>query len=297
MSCSLVQNSYGKSMVKVTKVSRTGEHHEIREMSVNIELEGSFVEAYTEGNNTALVATDSMKNTVYVLAAENEVSSPEQFGILLAQHFCQKYPQVKQASVAIVETLWTRIDVNGVPHQHSFTGGSSEKRCANVCVTRDRTTVRSGITGLSVLKTTNSGFVGFVRDRYTTLADTTDRIFATNIDCWWSFERLNVDYNDNYLKVRAAVLKTFAEHNSLGVQQTLHAMGENILNQCAEISDVDITMPNQHRIAFDLSRFNLENKNEIFVSTTEPFGLIKGRIARGTGQADEQHLLAGARKS
>lgn len=297
MTCVLQHNSYGKSQVRLTKVSRNGSLHDIQEMTVSIELEGAFEQSYYAGDNSSLVATDSMKNTVYVLAAENQVDSPEAFGVCLAKHFLATYSQIAVASVCLVQSLWQRLDVDGQPHEHAFVGGQSEKRCAKVSISRSATCVQSGIEGLAVLKTTNSGFVGFVRDRFTTLAEVTDRIFATNIDCWWTCDQPDANFNDNYRNIRSELLRTFGEHNSLGVQQTLQAMGENILKLCPQVNEVDISMPNQHRIPFDLRPFQLENRNEIFVTTSEPYGVIKGTVTRSTVQTNDLKLTAGVCES
>ncbi len=297
MKCALQHNSYGKSMVRVTKVTRDGNRHRIQEMSVDIEFEGAFSESYTIGDNSSIVATDSMKNTVYVLAAENRFDSPEEFAILLAKHFLCTYDQVTVTTIDIAETIWQRIDVEGKPHDHAFTGGQSEKRRARIRAEQGSIKVESGIEDLAVLKTTNSGFVGFVRDRYTTLAETTDRIFATNINCWWLYDGQEVDYNAIYNTVRKEILNTFSEHQSLAVQQTLQEMAGSILDSCSQVTEVNITLPNQHRIPFDLSRFQMENRNEIFIPTPEPYGLINGRITRSSVQADGMQLAAGARES
>jgi urate oxidase len=294
MKCALVRNSYGKSAVRLSKVSRNGQTHTIQEYCVEIELEGDFDKSYTAGDNSTIVATDSMKNTVYILAAENEFTCPEQFGKLLAKHFVSQYAQVDAATIRITEAIWQRIEHEGRPHEHAFVGGSNERRKTKVSLDSSQLKVESAIEALSVLKTTNSGFVGFVRDKYTTLPETTDRVFATNIDCTWTYCDSECDFNQTYALVREEILRTFCNHNSLGVQQTLQAMGEAVLVACPHILEIDFTMPNQHRIPFDLSRFNMENRNEIFVTTSEPFGVIKGRIRRTNAQQDQRQLTAGA---
>jgi urate oxidase len=277
----LKSNSYGKSYVRLTKVSRHGDRHELKELSVDIELQGDFARCYTHGDNSKIIATDSMKNTVYVLAKDHPIESIEDFARHLANHFVDTYPQVACATATIREAPWQRISVNAKPHDHSFVGGSCERRTCSVTSDRKSVEIEGGIDGLLVLKTTKSGFVGYVRDRYTTLKETTDRIFATSVTARWQYSTPELDGNRAFETIRTALLEVFATHDSLAVQQTLLAMGEEALKRCAEISEIELTMPNQHRLLVNLQPFGMNNPNEIFVPTNEPFGLIKGTVSRG----------------
>ena len=281
----LSHNAYGKSNVRLTKVTRQPDgRHDLLEVSVDIELQGAFETSYTHGDNSALVATDTMKNTVYALAKQHPFNCIEVFGQLLAAHFVANNAQVTQANVRLSETPFQRIHVNGQPHPHSFVGGGSERRTATVTVTHDRTTIASGIDGLLILKTTASAFEGFQRDRYTTLPETRDRIFATILQMEWTYRDAAAcpDYNATHAKARDAVLRVFASNFSDAVQQTLYQMGEEVLHIVPEATQVALTMPNKHRLLANLAPFELTNDNEIFVTTDEPFGLIRGTVKRGT---------------
>lgn len=277
----LKSNSYGKSQVRLTKVSRHGEHHQLKELGVDVELAGDFASCYTHGDNSRIVATDSMKNTVYVLAKNHPLESIEDFAKHLTTHFVNTYPQIACAVAKISEVPWDRIEVNGKPHEHSFVGGSSERRTCFVRNDRKTLLVKGGIDRLLVLKTTKSGFVGYVHDKYTTLKETTDRIFATSLTATWNYSSPAANFNSSYESIRRALLEVFATHESLSVQQTLYAMGEAALKICPDISDIELTMPNQHRLLINLQPFGLDNPNEIFVPTNEPFGLISGTVSRG----------------
>jgi urate oxidase len=273
---SLEQNAYGKSSIRLTRVLR-GHRHNLLEMSVDILLHGDFAGSYTKGDNSTVIATDSMKNTVYVLAAENNFGSIEDFATLLCAHFKSTYPQVKSATVSISETIWNRIDVEGGSHPHAFVGGNTERR---TCRAATNDSLFGGIMGLQVLKTAQSEFSGFVSDRYRTLKDTTDRIFATTVEAEWKYGSESTDFNSAYFAIRSALLHAFASHHSLAVQQTLLAMGEAALAACSKIESIELKLPNQHRIPFNLEPFGLKNKNEIFVPTDEPFGIITGTVSR-----------------
>jgi len=282
MAISLVDSSYGKSRVRLTKVTRTPQRHELKELTVNIQLQGEFDRSYTDGDNSQIVATDTMKNTVYALAAKHPVNNIESFAKHLCEHFLSRNTHIGATSVEIAEELWQRIDSNGKPHEHAFVGGNIEKRVTHVDCIRGGITVESGIEDLFVLKTTDSEFTGFIRDEFTTLPEAKDRIFATSVAAYWVYKTDNCDFDKNYATVRKILLDVFAAHHSLAVQQTLFEMGKKVLDSCNDIEEIHISMPNQHRIAFDLSRFGMQNNNEIFVPTDEPYGLISATIGRST---------------
>jgi len=282
LASTLHHNAYGKSAIRLTKVLRGPHRHELAELSVDILLEGNFAESYLRGDNRQVIATDSMKNTVYVLAKENNFESIEDFAILLCRHFRSTYSQVETAMVSISQTRWDRIQVKDQPHPHAFVAGGSERRTCQARIEANAASaaLTGGIAGLQVLKTTDSEFSDFVSDRYRTLKDTRDRIFATSVDADWSYAAGKADFGACFVSIRAALLTTFATHHSLAVQQTLLAMGEAALSACPAIQSIDLKMPNQHRIPFNLEPFGIKNDNEIFVPFDEPFGMITGVVTR-----------------
>jgi urate oxidase len=198
----------------------------------------------------------------------------------LANYFLTSNPQVTRVIIEIAEHGWTRITVGGEPHQHSFVKGSDEKRTAIINQTRDDATVESGVEDLIVLKTTKSGFVGFVEDQYTTLPETTDRIFATSIKAVWRYAVADAATGDAWRDIRQTIVETFAKHDSLSVQHTLYAMGEAVLEKFPDIAEISFSLPNIHCLPIDFTRFGLENDNRIFVPTDEPHGLIEARLSR-----------------
>jgi urate oxidase len=281
MTAFLAHHSYGKSRVRLSRVTRLADRHEICELMVEIRLEGEFEASYLTGDNSRIIATDTMKNVVYSLAQGRAAEAIEEFGRGLAGHFVEQFPHVRRAVVELAEQPWRRIEVEGRDHPHAFVGRGGERRTATIARSADGTKVEAGLDGLQVLKTARSGFSGFLRDRHTTLPETTDRIFATEIRARWSYaEGAAVDWDHAHAEVRRSLLETFAGHDSLSVQQTLFAMGEAAIGACAEVEEIALTLPNQHRIPFDLGRFGQENANEIFVATDEPFGVITGTIRR-----------------
>ena len=188
MSVKIIHDNYGKSRVRLMKVERRGAIHEIQNITVKIALEGDFDEIHTVGDNSKCLPTDTMKNTVYALASQTqEIEEIETFAMRLTKHFLTNNPQIERVIIEVDEHGWTRMNVSGEPHEHSFTKGTNEKRTAKISATRENTTVESGIEDLIVLKTTKSGFVGFIKDQYTTLPETTDRIFCTSVKAVWRY--------------------------------------------------------------------------------------------------------------
>jgi urate oxidase len=281
MSFKLTENHYGKSEVRLTKIIRDGDRHQLLEFSVSITLTGDFQGSYTSGDNSKIIATDSMKNTVYVLAKERDFTTPEAFAIMLAEHFTITYPQVLSAEVEVAQSNWNRIEVGGTPHDHAFVSGGAELHTAVATAAGNTTTVTGGVTELLVLKTTRSAFKDFVTDRYRTLKDAHDRILATSVTANWDYNLAEVDFAVAHEKIRSTMLNVFATQMSHAVQQTMYEMGKAALQAAPEIDRIRIRMPNKHRIPVNLQPFDLENKNEIFVWTDEPFGDIGATIERG----------------
>jgi urate oxidase len=280
MSFVLRDAGYGKSEIRLVKVSRRTGGHDLLDLTVDVGLEGDFDAAYAEGDNTGLLATDTMRNTVYALAKEHPIDDIESFGRRVAEHFLAAGPGVTRARVHIVEHAWDRLEVGGRPHEHAFQRGSGGNRVATVVAGEGEPLIEAGIDDLLVLKTTASGWEGFLRDRYTSLAETSDRILATIITARWSYRGLEIAYGESWRRVRDTILDAFGDHHSPSVQFTLHHMGKAVLDARPEIERISFSLPNKHHLLFDLERFGLENENEIFQPTDEPYGLIEGTVER-----------------
>jgi urate oxidase len=275
----LAENRYGKSGVRLVTVRRGPDRHELKDVTLAIRLEGDFAAAYTEGDNGGVVATDTMKNTVYALAAEHPFDDIEDFGLVLSDHLIRTDPHVSSARVELVEHPWERIESGGAPHPHAFRHAGAERRTAVVSRTADAVSIKAGIEELVVMKTAKSAFEGFPRDRFTTLKETADRLLATALSAVWKYARPDVPFGQLWSEVRRILLETFAEHDSRSVQHTLYAMGEAVLEQL-DVEEIHLTMPNRHHIPVDLTPFGLANRNEIFVATAEPYGLIEATLRR-----------------
>jgi urate oxidase len=266
-------NRYGKAAVRLMKVDRSASSDVVSELTIDVRLEGDFEGVY-EGDNSACIATDTMKNTVYGLAREAPIGSAEAFASRIGDHFIRR-PAVRQVRVSAIEHIWTRIGA----HPHAFVRSGGAQWSAAVERTSASTIVRAGIGNLIVLKTADSAFSGFPRDRFTTLPDTDDRLLATAMSAEWTYAPGFADYARRE-RVKAALLEAFAAHRSQSVQHTLAAMGRAALDAVAGIVDITLTLPNRHHLLVDLKPFGLDNPNEVFVPTDAPYGVIEATIRR-----------------
>jgi len=261
------------------KILRDGATHRIKDLNVHAMLEGDLESSYTAGDNSKVVPTDTIKNTINALSKNHLGDETERFGLALGKHFL-RFPQVNRATVDMLERDWHRLDVNGKPHAHSFKAGGEARMFARVVSTREKQTVQSGIRDLVILKSTASGFAGYPRDEFTTLKETNDRILATSFSATWDFSEDPGDYRVANSAIMTAMLEVFAENFSPSAQTTLYQMGEAALAVCEKISLIDLAMPNKHCLLIDLSPFGMENKNEVFVPIDEPHGQIEATVGR-----------------
>jgi urate oxidase len=277
-------NQYGKAEVRLVTVSRSGPVHHVKDLTVSTSLRGSLESTHLTGDNADVVATDTQKNTVYAFAKESPVGEIEDFALRLGRHFVDSFGHISGARILIDEHGWDRIAVDGKPHDHSFSKAGNEKRTTAVTVDGDRAWVVSGLDDLVLLKSTGSEFHGFPRDKYTTLAETSDRILATAVTARWRYQgsdgNWDIDWPKSHHEVRRIMLETFATKHSLSLQQTLYAMGEAVLEARSEVAEVRLSLPNKHHFLVDLKPFGLSNDNEVFYAADRPYGLIEGTILR-----------------
>jgi urate oxidase len=273
MTIVLGDNQYGKAETHVVRVDRSSSRHEIKDLTVSIALAGDFAETHITGDNSKVVPTDTQKNTVFAFARDG-IGEIEDFGIRLARHFVGEFAPVYRARVSIEEVSWSRLG------DHAFARAGEEKRLATVTSTDDGTWVVGGIGDLVLLKTTDSEFHGYIKDRFTTLPETSDRIMATSLSARWRYRDAQVDWQTSHRDVRSLLTNAFSAHYSLSLQQTLYAMGEAVLQGRPEVAEIRLAMPNKHHFVVDLSPFGMPNQNEVFYAADRPYGLIEGTVTR-----------------
>lgn len=287
----LAGHRYGKSRVRLMRVTRHDAtarqpaHHDLDEWSVEVLLTGDFAESFTAGDNARLVATDTIKNTVYFVAHASESQNIEVFALELTDWFLQRNPHLTGVDVRIESHLWKRLTIAGEPYPTAFMRGSDERQTTHVSRQQGaQASITSGLDGMNLLKTSQSGFSGFLRDELTTLPETADRLFGTILKAEWPYTAASIAAGIDFEKVRTQLrerlITTFAQHDSLSVQQTLYAMAEAALEHTDLIDEVSMRMPNRHNLLVDLGRFGQTNSNHIFVPTDEPHGTIEATVRR-----------------
>ena len=276
----LVSDRYGKGRVRVMRACRDGDAHLVSELEVSVMLQGAFAPAYTGADNTTVIATDSIKNLVYVVAGEVPAASPEAFVAALAERFLSGYPQVRSVEVAARDAGWVRLIERGRAHPHAFLRDGNGVRVARAEATRDGVALSSGVAGLTLMKTGGSGFAGFVRDAVTTLAETTDRLCATSMDATWAWARLPDGPGAENDAIVATLVGVFANTDSASLQDSLYRMGEEVLATRPSVARLDLACPNKHFIPVDLARLGASSAGEVYVATDEPYGQIECSVAR-----------------
>ena len=285
MTARLHSNRYGKSRVRLMRLIKHFDHHDLDEWTVQILLNGDFETAHTHGDNSAILPTDTMKNTVYFVARESKATSMEDYAKELIDYILTRNHQVTSAEVVIESTLWKRLTVDGKPFPTAFMRGSEERQTTTVARQQDASfTITAGLDRLTLLKTSNSAFTGYIKDPLTTLPETVDRLFGTALKAEWPYTpeaiAAGIDFNKVRAHIREVMISTFAKHDSLSVQQTLFAMAEAALAHTDLLDEIYLLMPNKHNLLVDLSRFGQENPNHIFVPTDEPHGTIEATVRR-----------------
>lgn len=277
----LGENRYGKSRVRLSRITRHEDRHDFNEWSVRVLLRGEFEASFTETDNSCLLPTDTMKNTVYSVARGSKAATIEQFAMELGDYLLGNNPQVSMVSVEIDEQAWERMVVDGAPEATTFKLNGPETQ--TVCAVKEKGgawRLSSGVDGLTILKTTKSAFTGYVKDKLTTLKPATDRILGTRATVKWDYTSVMPDFAAVRARIVRALLKEFAGHMSMSVQHTLFDMGKAALEAAPEIERIHLTMPNLHHLLADLSPFGQDNPNHIFVPIDEPHGAIEATIER-----------------
>ena len=277
----LESHAYGKVGIRLAKVERSGDWHTFHDLTIQIRMRGDFAGAYTDGDNSTTIPTDTMRATAYALAADESLAETERYLERLGRRLLSVTPAANTVTARALVHAWERLRVHGAQHPHSFRE-SGPDATAEVQVDRDGpAAVTSGLAGLTLAKTTGSGFSGFLTDDLTVLAETDDRILATAIEAEWTWLRPPKSYVDVRGSTQRAIEEVFATQFSPAVQRTLYAAGEAVLSAVPEIAGVTLRMPNRHHVAVDLTPFGRANSNEVFTVPDRPYGLIEGTVTRG----------------
>jgi urate oxidase len=280
MAIILGDNQYGKAESRIVRIVRDSPRHEIRDLNVSTALRGPFENAYLTGDQSNVLPTDTQKNTAYAFAKSKGVVSIEQYGLELARHFVHEIDPVLGARIEIEEFAWERAVVDGAEHDHTWIRKGQEVRTAAVTVDQTGEYVVGGLKDLVLLKSTGSEFAGFLKDEFTTLPETHDRVMATALDAKWRFSSVDIDWNTVYPAIKSLMVKKFATLQSLALQQTLWHMGTAVMEAFPCIAEVRLRAPNKHHFDYDLGRFGIENRGEVFFASDRAYGLIEANLIR-----------------
>jgi len=282
----LDKHQHGKSRVRVARVWRSEQGwHQFAEYQVATTLYSAMEHAYVEGSNEGMTATDTQKNMVYLVAQQLEMHSAiEDFALALGRKFIKEYPLVSTAIVEIEQKPWSRVHVSNQEHHHGFACLNTETRTTKIEVHRDgKYDIVSGFKDLKVLKTTQSGYEGFLHDQYTLLPDTRERLVATSITCQWRYYSIANSFDEVYDNVKEALWNKFFGHPKKGeyspsVQYTLYQMGKAVIDNVPSVDWVMLNMPNLHFNPCNpvTSKFN----HDVYVATSEPHGTIEAVVRR-----------------
>ncbi|KAM8930886.1 uricase-like [Pelodytes ibericus] len=282
-----VHTGYGKNAVKVLQIKRDGKEHFIKEIEVSVELALRSKKDYLEGDNSDIIPTDTVKNTVHALAKIKGIKTIEEFSLEICKHFLTSFNHVTEVKVHIEQAPWKRMEKNGERHVHAFIYSPEGVHVCDVEQKRGgQPVIHSGITDLRILKTTQSGFEGFLKDRFTTLQEARDRCFSTVVNCKWRYNTTKVaDFDSVWNMIRETILDTFSGPYDKGeyspsVQKTLYDIQKRSLRSVPQIEEIEVILPNKHYFTIDMSKFGLTNKDEIFLPSDKPYGNITGTVRR-----------------
>lgn len=280
MPVELAGNHYGETDIRLVRITRQPDRHDLKEFIIGISMEGDFASAHLEGNNRNVLPAGVLRNTVYGLARSEEAEQVEEFAIRLAEYFLDNNPPVSALRVEIVERPWSRVVVGGKPHPSTFARGLPEQRTAIAEGTRDGMVVRAGLDGLAVMKTSPALFAGYRPDPFSDSDAACERIFSSSIRATWRYADRDVAWSPCWHGVRQLLLDSFAQHRGESVQHTLYAMGEAVLESFDEIEEISLALPNAHFMLVNLEPFGLDNPNEIFLPVDQPHGSIEATLRK-----------------
>ena len=260
-----VAHSYGKDAVSVYRI----EGGRLFACTVRMILRGeAFASSYTEGDNSLVVATDSMKNFIQRAAVDYRADGLEGFLVIVGERFLERYGHVRAVELRAEEAVFA-------PRARSVLQRLYADRAVAEVTLRDDGSrrERSGLEGLHLIKLSGSSFAGFVRDEYTTLPETHDRPLFVHLDASWH----NADYERRAARdeVRTALIETFSDFESASIQELVHEMGVRVLNRCPEIDSISFSAENR---LWDTAQQG--DSVTVYTDARPPFGVISLSLDR-----------------
>lgn len=273
--------NHGESRLRMLRVTRRGDRHDPKELSVSFRFEGEFAAAFREGRADGLPPGEALKNLVHRAAREHGSCEIEEFGLAICDRILKGYPAITRARVEISERAWARLDAGGRAQGQAFLAGSPEVKTTAVTSNGRQIAVVSGLDALNVMRT--SGFA----PRNPAAADDgrhdgLQRLLVGELSARWTYSSPDVTFRPYRQGVRAAIVETFAWHSGRSVHHTLYAIADVVLATYQEIADVTLMFHERPYRPADLFSTGMENPDDLFVSVEEPLGVVEVKVERDT---------------
>ena len=274
------RNYYGKGDVTAYRLNRDGvtpgDQSPVFGANVKLLVYGAaFWATYTTGDNTGLVATDSMKNFIQRETLNYAGPDLEDYCRFLAARFVDTYPQVEGAQVSASEVPFMALQ----SHSPAFSPAGPECFTSRIELNRGGTVeIASGIRGFRLLRLGGSAFHGFVRDQYTTLPDIKNRPLRMGLDLEWTYTSNTAAFSAGKIpaSVRAMVRKVFEGFESGSIQEVIYQIGTKMLAEIPEIAEIHLEGQNH---TWDSVTERGEELG-IYTEARPPYGCLGLRLRR-----------------
>jgi urate oxidase len=260
----LSSHSYGASHIRLLRITRRGDRHDLRDLVISVNVEGEVADAFTKGDNELLLPADTLRNTVHAIARDVKLAEIEHIGLALAQHFMEHQPQFTRVRVELSEQPWARLPVGGRAQGQAFTTMSGERRTAAVTSNGSRVSVVAGIEDFTIMKTSGAAFEGYLSDQFTTIEAVPDRVLSVTADAHWTYLHEEIAFGPTWQGVRQLLIEAFVEELSRSVEHSAHAMAEIALSSYVDLGDVTVRLRQRSLPLVELAQFGLDNPHVLF---------------------------------
>ena len=260
----LTSHSYGASQIRLLRVTRRGDRHDLHDLTISVTVEGEIADAFIKGDNELLLPADTLRNTVNAIARDESLAEVELLGLALARHFMEHQPQFTRVRIELAEQPWTRLPVAGRAQGQAFTASNGERRSATVTSNGVQNSVVAGIEDFAIMKTSGAAFEGYLADQFTTLEAASDRVLAVSADAHWTYLHDEIAFGPYFQGVRQLLIEAFVQQPSRSAEHTAHAMAEVVLSSYADVGDVRVRLRQRSLPLVELAPFGLDNPLVLF---------------------------------
>jgi urate oxidase len=259
-----LSHSYGASQIRLLRVTRRGDRHDLRDLVIAVNVEGDVEEAFTKGDNELLLPADTLRNTVNAIARDESLREIEELGLALAAHFMEHQPQFGRVRIDLSQQPWTRLAVGGRAQGQAFTAANSERRTASITSNGTQVSVAAGLTDFAIMKTAGAAFEGYLADQFTTVEAEKERVLAVSAEARWTYLHDEVAFGVYYEGIRDLLIEAFVQQLSRSAEHTAHAMASMVLSSYADVGDVTVRLRQRSLPLVELAPFGLDNPHVLF---------------------------------